>query len=144
VAGYDPSADDLFSELVDTNGDGLVSVGDTVRTVSYPVDFVGGIGSYGVEDHVVTKVDGQDATSIIVSVDDQVGSTQYAWVRFGDAEGFIETTTGANFLSSVYIDDFEAGIDQIQMTQDSPSHPADVSVTKDFEGNDTWLEVSLN
>jgi hypothetical protein len=139
--GYNPSSDDLFSELVDTNGDGVVSVGDTVRTVSYPVDFVGGIGAYGVEGHVVTDLVIQDTTFTIVAV----GITQYFWARFPEAEGFTETTTGPSGFASSYMDSFEAGTDQIHMNQDSPSHPADVQpISKAFEGNDTWLEVSLN
>jgi hypothetical protein len=144
VPGYDPSSDDLFSELVDTNGDGVVSVGDTVRTVSYPVDFVDGTGTYGVVDHVVIAVVGQDTTFLIVAVDDPVGITQYAWLRFPDIEGFTETTNGANGFASSYIDSFEAGTDQIRLTQDSPSHPAEVSATKAFDGDDAWLEVSLS
>ncbi|HEX5018654.1 MAG TPA: hypothetical protein VFX15_13840 [Actinomycetes bacterium] len=141
---YDRDADVLFTELVDTNGSDVLDVGDTVRTIEYPVDFIGGSEPYGVEDHVVTDVPaGQGPTAVGVSVDDPAGFTSYTWIRVEIGEAFQEATITGIDITSRFQDLFVSDADKIQMSSLSPSHPADLDIEKPFDGDDGWLEIAI-
>lgn len=43
VAGYNANTDNLIAALLDTNNDGVVSVGDSVQWGTYPVNFTGDV-----------------------------------------------------------------------------------------------------
>lgn len=73
IAGYDPSADTLIAGLFDTNGDGIVSPGDTLRTDFYPLNFNASLlGEFTVKDHIVSSgdSDGSGISSMRFSTDD--------------------------------------------------------------------------
>ncbi len=57
VAGYDEATDVLIAKLVDTNNDGVVSVGDTVITDQYPLDSnASSFGTFQNTSHAVTSI----------------------------------------------------------------------------------------
>jgi hypothetical protein len=58
VDGYDPAGSDvLIAKLVDTNDDGVPSVGDTVVADRYPVDFdASAFGRFRATTHTVTSI----------------------------------------------------------------------------------------
>jgi hypothetical protein len=140
---YDADVDDLFTELVDTTGDGLLDAGDTVRTIQYPVDFVGGTAPYGVVDHVISAVEAQAPGLVGVAVDAPAGFTRYSWIRIAGAEAFDEYTITGIDIHSGYQDAFASASDDIRVSSVSPSLPSDLHVTKTFDGDDSWLEISV-
>ena len=66
---YEEGADRLIAALVDANEDGMVSVGDTVETDSFPLTFdpVAGFGEFATKSAPVTSVFGFTPDSVQVT-----------------------------------------------------------------------------
>ena len=136
VNGYDPSSDVLYSEVVDTNGNDVLDVGDTVMIFAYPLDFSGATGSVGAPTHVVTSVD-QANTPSIVQVTTAEGS--FIWGTNIGGELYLE----AGPLFQTILSD-SASSDLISVVSGSPSQPVTPMVVNQVsQGDDAWLEIAI-
>src|SRR5262245_28026989 len=100
---YNPNKDTLIAALVDTSGDGVVSVGDTIQWGTYPAipdgsaSGVGGI--YTRVESTITNV--VDASSSLVSVETARGSV--VWFASANQEEF-QTRNALNEPESRLLD----------------------------------------
>ncbi len=126
VDGYNASHDTLIAGLFDTNEDGMVSVGDEVRTKQYPLDFgaTAPRGSFTAITHVVTTF--TTPTPTIVQV--RAGNSAFTFTSRPngvDLGGIEQYTEQGLFLTDI-IDCFgppECTSDTISVNTASPSKP---------------------
>jgi hypothetical protein len=143
--GYNPAADVLYSELVDTNGNASLDAGDTVRVHAYPTDFSGGTGAVGVPSHVVTSV----STNTLTDVDVLTTSGEFVWARGAEGETYVEVGADPAVDVTVFQDNFIGGSaisqsDRISVVSSSPSQPLiPIVVAKDREADDPWLDIAI-
>jgi hypothetical protein len=152
VVGFDDARGDvLIAKLVDTNGDGAASAGDTVTTNRYPTstDPVPPFGSFGVTTHEVTE--------IAIEADELVAfttfpTTGHEWAdsaSFGERYGeFGPGSVGQ--ADTGFIDEFRSGtvggVDFIAVDPMSPSRPEDSIPDRpsfDGQGDDAFVQVDL-
>ena len=77
------------------------------------------------------------------TINDPAGFTRYSWIRISEAEAFDEYTITGIDIHSGYQDAFASASDDIRVSSVSPSLPSDLNVTKPFDGDDPWLEISV-
>jgi len=117
--GYS-SGDVLIAKLVDTNGDGTVSVGDTVVMGRYPVDYdATSFGDWTVKSHTLSGVAVVGASMIVVG---SAGGSGYYWYAIpGTYESYRESAGAA---SSLFQDSFSAMENDARLAEaGSPSAP---------------------
>jgi hypothetical protein len=145
VAGFHPSLDELYSELVDTNGSAVLDVGDTIRVYAHPSDFAGNRVTALVTSHTVTFVASAPADQVAVTA----ASGDFVWATGPVADGYQEVVPGS--ASTIIVDSYSSDdpdpifqFDTIQVQSASPSQPdAPVASTKPRDGDDFWFEVSI-
>ena len=82
---YESATDSLIAEVVDTNDDGIVSIGDTVIADRYPLTVhASGFGTFGLTSETVTGV--QD---IGIGVSVNIPSGFISWQHIATAEGVL-------------------------------------------------------
>ena len=88
--GYDPNVDVLISKLVDTNNDGVVSVGDTIEMGQYPKNFNPSFptdfGNFAVVSHTVDGVINVTSTEVAVLS----GADPFSFISRPDVEQYWE------------------------------------------------------
>ena len=148
---YDPTDDVLISELVDTNRDGVVSVGDTITTNQFPLGFdhaTAGFGDFRVTSHTVTGLSNVQDEDIQVSV----GSSVFDWTALSGWEDYGEGSTRLFDNGGLAVD-----CDRMTIDPSSPSQP-DVAAASTVEtrcpggeedpivinGDDSFLEVTID
>lgn len=155
IEGYDPGGPDaLVSKLVDSNRDGVVSVGDTVVTDKYPLDPVPtGFGNFQRTTHEVELV--RYAEPLFVSLQVEGGAT--IWFSLGEPdppeyepfEQYIEVPAdGSN--GWVQIIDVHPGVghtddkDWVMLNGTPPSLPEDELSTYVRDADDSdFLDVDI-
>lgn len=133
------------AELVDSNGDGIPSAGDTVLMGQYPLDFdASGFGSFNKAEHTVEVVEVCDANRWLrVTVDTPSGS----FVDFfdGGMERFWEHRP--NLDNTMLRDGITRSTDKIEAEVNSPSEPdppVDLDRRSVGEGDDHFVDVELD
>ncbi len=130
IAGYDEATDVLIAKLVDTDEDGVASVGDTVVTHKYPInwDQVPPFGTFQVTNHTVTRVDTSESYELAVVSETPTTSGRFGWYRYsGVFEGFFEHPLGipgggyTSFADA--LTPLLGTTDVIQVDPQSPSSP---------------------
>ncbi len=152
IAGYDESADVLIAKLVDTNADGIVSVGDTITTGQYPLDFdATAVGNFTSTNHEVTEV--IDSTRGLVWVANGYLPNREHFL-FSSAVRLFPPFSSERYLESseiwtlpvahVTLDDSNVGGDGIEAVNDAPSGPdTAVSISRDNATDDPFLDVDV-
>ncbi len=137
----------LIAQLEDTNGDGVVSVGDTVRAAEYPLDFAGNsYGSFASTVHVVDAVFADSGTTKTV----HSGSSRFIWSDIPDAEVYSEYDVNNPLPTATeFADALSAALifgESIRVRAISPSLPAtDFSVSRaQLASDDNFLNIELN
>ena len=114
--GFDLSSDALIARLVDSNGDGVISAGDTIEVDSFPAD-VTGVPRIGVTiaTHTVASVYLVNPTAVVVF--DAAGD-DFDWIT--NAQSYEENAAGngTDDLSKI---SRSICLDQVEL--DSPSRP---------------------
>lgn len=140
LACYDEATDVLIAKLVDTNTDGVVSVGDTVVTHQYPLDFdASSFGTFQTTSHQVTVAQVAEPTFVRVNIGTD---WQMEWVITPEVVQWDETGD-ANTL----LDGHLAGWGNvIQVRPDSPSAPdAYLQVSGPGADNDeSFLDIDIS
>jgi hypothetical protein len=135
---YERGTDTLIAQLVDTNGDGVVSVGDTVTTNEFPRDH----GATAFEPATVTTfivTDKLAATAGQVAVGTDAGA--FEWI----AEGGLEQYQEIALSSSIVLIDDPASCDQIRLDENSPSEIATPAGDVTCDGtDDPFLDVAID
>jgi hypothetical protein len=145
IDGYDPTAGDvLIAKLVDTNLDGVVSVGDEVVTDRFPLDFdASAFGSFQNTSHAVDAVDQSQAGSIKVL--DATGSFYY-WEHNVDpsTERYIESDPAGTF-KLVLGEQSTQPTDWLRAYSDAPSAPDPElgQLTRSSTTDDPFVDVDL-
>ena len=155
VDGYDESVDVLISKLLDTNDDGVPSVGDTVVNNQYPLDF--GPTQYGnlqVATQNVTAIVFTDPGAVIVAVDwDGTGLAkvaiwdarpEFSYEAYGqidyDLSGEPQMLVHDDHGGSSYAD-----VDGIEVGLDAPNAPdTAVNMSQDDPADRSFLDVRIN
>ena len=144
VDGFHAGQDVLIARLVDTNRDGVVSVGDTVETGRYPLDFDGtGFGVFRARTHTVAVVQ----SPLGISVRDADGAS----FNFGSGPGaesyreYSETGSPRVEIIDVYftLDPFFA-TDEIRVEPGAPSDPdtaVEPWITAPWDAYDSFIDV---
>jgi hypothetical protein len=145
---YNPGKDTLIASLVDTNRDGVASVGDTVHWGTYPAIPDGrasGIGGqYLSPDLTVTNV--LNATSTEVRVETAIGVVY--WSATPNVELFFALAAGNGLPESFLLDSINIPGDLDQILTDpaldgpgNPNFPVDTSA---FQlGNQGFLDIFI-
>lgn len=145
---YDPTTDVLIAELVDGNGDGIPSAGDTITTNQFPLGFdaaITGFGDFLVTSHTVTALSNVQNEDIQVFV----GSSVFDWTALSGWEDYGEDSTRLFDNGGLAVD-----CDRMTIDPSSPSQP-DVAATFTVETNcptdlsppnvdDAFLEVIID
>lgn len=150
VAGYQSGGTDvLIAKLVDTNGDGVVSVGDTVVGGRYPLDHAASaFGTFGVPSDTVTALhDIYPDTGIGVDV----ASGTIAWVREAAGEGLLLGFGAGGGLPEI-VDIYDPSVDCELQIPDVIFTEPDWALHPDTEAFDlvcdttdnTFIDVALN
>ena len=138
VDGFQEGTDVLISKLVDTNGDGEVSAGDTIIMGQYPANFeANAFADFDLKEHVVTKVIGNDQYQINVIA----GGASISWIASPDLEKYIEllnfrTVEIFDNLSSRFSDTLVADTDSLSQPQQ-----AIVRTNKGLPGDNSFIDV---
>jgi hypothetical protein len=122
--GYDPVVDVLIAKLVDTDGSGTVTVGDTVTTNQYPLDFAAtSFGNFQKTSHIVQTVGSLTTKQVYVYADT---NERFAFLKYPNAEAYLEDNLSGQ-TAIVDLTGANLGTDQINITTGTPSDP-DTSV----------------
>ena len=137
---YQPATDSLIAKLVDTNGDGVVSVGDTITTDQFPRDH----DATAFEPATVTTF---DVTSALIVNSGQIvaGTTPglFQWLVQGELEQYQEATLNAGRI--VLVDGPEPSCDGISLQEDSPSEITTPATSVTCDGvNSVFLDVAIS
>jgi hypothetical protein len=145
--GYS-TGDVMINEIVDTNGDGVPSKGDTIVMGRYPTSTNPGPGDFadwGVKSHVVDVVLTADQTEVTVM--STIGATHWWW---SDSPNPSEYDEYAEWL--VEESDFEDKVgasvaDSVDVHTGSPSQPVAPILdpgTLGLSGDDRFIDVELH
>jgi Ca2+-binding RTX toxin-like protein len=139
--GYS-SGDVMIAKLVDTNGDDVVSVGDTIRMGRYPTDFgATAFGDWGVKSHIVTSLGTVDATAVRVYSAEGI----HEWVK---TPGYEYSWQLATTHATEFQDGFEPPcyLDQLVVDPASPSEPTTAvgGMGTNRPGDQDWVEGELH
>jgi Ca2+-binding RTX toxin-like protein len=139
------SGDEMISKIVDTNGDGVPSKGDTIKMGRYPTNTNPGSADFAdwdVKSHVVRGVDTADATEVEVDTSTDTG---FFWIPTTDTSGgeYTEVNTGG---LSQFVDDEGTGADDTAVT--NASTPSKPSLTINWPavtgtGDDRFIDVEF-
>lgn len=143
IDGYDPAADVLIAKVVDSNVDGMSSVGDTVVTNKYPLDFdAATFGTFQVTSHTVTQVRGAQQT--FVGVLDEGGAEFYFEHNISTpSERYIEIAPGHLFKVNIG-EERVSDRDWLEASTDAPSAPdTPISRQRPSTIDDPFIEVDL-
>ena len=148
VAGYDVAADVLIAKLVDTNADGVVSVGDTVVTDQYPLDSdASRFGTFQNTSHAVTSVTNATSDQILLEVGPD---TEVEWDAPPDYAQWSEIdTTGQVFRQTVIVDGHFAGVgnaiqaDPLLPTPSAPDTYVDFS-DLGADNDESFLDIDIS
>ena len=111
------AGDILIAKIVDTNGDGLPSKGDTIIMDQHPTKYdASGFAPWGVKSHPVGTVD--DLVAIRVTVTSDSGT--HTWINNGINEAYVES---GSYFSGLQDGGADALPDFIDMDSRSASHP---------------------
>jgi hypothetical protein len=147
---YNSGKDMLIAALVDTNKDGIPSVGDTVQFGAYPAipdGSASGIGgNFTILESTVTNV--PEASSTRVLVNTALGNV--IWDA-GPSVEFFETTSSSAVIESIVSDNININppphlMDQILTvpTAEGPGEPNTSVANQTFQlGNQGFLDVLL-
>ena len=142
IDGYDLAADVLIAKVVDTNGDGSPSVGDTVVTDRYPADMsANSFGTFTMNTHVVDSVTIFE-TQVFVSS----GKHQFNWRDSVSFDYFYEIIAQSSGGTQIF--DYIGGedtADRLAAESPSPSAP-DTAVpytTLNRRTDDPFIDVDL-
>ncbi len=143
--------DIMISEIVDTNEDGVVSGGDTIRMGQYPTTPFAIIPaavrqtfeSWGTS-HTVAPT-GINVSLSVVRVESTSGS-EHEWYTDASVLGdtYFERDAGDTAASFLIDDPAEAAPDQVAVDADSPSKPErDLSLSLNGKGDDGFIDVKI-
>ena len=114
------AGDVLIARLIDTNGDGFVSPGDTIAMGSYPRDLAAsGFYSWTAIEHVITSVD--HVTPTYVDVNTAAGTHQ--WQSTTNSEHYLEVNGSGSIIMDLLVSD-PPNEDMVDVNVGSPSAPA--------------------
>lgn len=148
TSGFDPDADRLISGIYDANGDGVVGVGDVVRTGTYPTT-VGGLvhEPFGITSHSITGLRSPGPgvpEGIEVTVETDTGVI--AWRLYHPDEGFeAYAEFGVDGAPTDLGDYWDGGGDDFISTNvDSASQPANNRYSAGLAvGDQSFLDVDF-
>ena len=137
---YEASTDSLIARLVDTNGDGVPSVGDTITTNQFPRD-------HGATDFEPATVTTFAVTSVLIVESGRIvvgtAAGLFDWESLDGIEQYQEAvlTVGAIVL----IDNPVGECDKIDLQEDSPSEIASPSGDRNCDpSNNLFLDVAID
>jgi hypothetical protein len=120
VSGFDPAVDLLIAKVVDDNGDGIPSVGDSIITAQYPLDLdAASFGTFAVTSHPVVAVNSW--TSGLLFVLSDKFPPAHRFISSSTSEVYSEGSSGAFASFFDYID--SGSEDFIGVVGISPSQP---------------------
>jgi hypothetical protein len=137
---YEAATDSLIARLVDTNGDGVPSAGDTITTNRFPrLHDASAFEPATVTNFTVTSVPTANSGEIVVGT----AAGLFAWISQEGLEQYqeLQLTVGTITL----VDGPAPFCDDITLEEDSPSEIA--TPTGDGtcdEANDAFLDVAIN
>jgi hypothetical protein len=142
------SGDVLIAKLVDTNGDKVPSVGDTITMGRYPTSLTPGpadFGDWNVKSHTVTSV--TTATADVVAVSSAAG--EHTWNATSQDEVYYEGTfaslgvQAAATVADIWI--AASTKDSLFVASGSPSDPdTPVRTAVDSPSDDPFIDVVIN
>ncbi len=144
---YD-AGDVMIAKIVDTNGDGAVTVGDIIKMGQYPVSpaiitpavLRGPFQDWKVKQHVVTSV-GVEADPDYVEVMSGAG-LEHIWTRVGATyDDIYQEEDGVD--TSALIDDLDSGSGDVIVTEATQSQPTTELVAVWDFGDDGFLDVDF-
>ena len=138
---FDSDAE-LVAALVDTNFDGVPSVGDTVDMGRYPTQFWLGAptGAWGRTGHVVTSVDHASTTQLHVVT----AAGKHQWWSSASSEGYLEVDGGPGSLIMDLFASDPPNQDTIDVNLGSPGEPAaDAYAESTVLGDQPFIDVEL-
>lgn len=134
---YETATDSLIAKLVDTNGDGVASMGDTITTSQFPRDHdATAFEPARVTAFEITSVLAADSGAIAAETD----AGRFLWLSQDDVEQYQELAS-----DTITLIDGHASCDQMELEQDSPSEIATPAI--DFtcgQGNDSFVDVAID
>jgi hypothetical protein len=145
---YNPGKDTLIAALVDTNKDGIVSVGDTIQWGAYPAipdGSASGIGgNFTILESTITDVVHADSTAVIV----ETALGRVHWLASQDKQEFLTEPLGIGRVESHLVDsiNFPTLADSIQTDPTAggagrPNTIIDVSTLQ--PGDQAFLDVKI-
>jgi hypothetical protein len=143
--GFKDGTDVLIAKLVDTNGDGVVSAGDTVVTNRYPKNFAATtFGNFGETSHLVDGIIGSDSNEVSV----QDGALKFIWADIADGEVYSEyDQTNAGGTYTQIVDAFSATGrlgEGITVNEMSPSVPdSSFAEAREQPSDDPHIDVDI-
>ena len=145
----DPLNDGLIARLVDTDGDGEVSVGDTVETDGYPLDVQANFfGTFGNRSHPVAEVVNDLPDTVAVRSSPGAGGDLFVWIDNTVSDQYRETANDP--LAETYFVDHDGTtaplLDVINVNPGSPSQPDESGGDSQAFPNqdDSFLDVELS
>lgn len=141
IPGYDPGAGDrLIAQLVDTNGDEVVSIGDTVTFSEHPLDgAMSAFGNFTTTTHVLNNVFSATATYVSVNL---ASATTVRWTDDATSELLTE---GVGIDENIYLlDRVSSGTGNIYVSGFGPVGGTYVNVGGVGDGsNNDYLEIDI-
>ena len=137
---YEAGADSLIAKLVDTNGDGVVSMGDTVTTNQFPrfLD-ARAFEPATVTTFTVTSVPSANSGEIVVGT----SAGLFQWLTQGGLEQYQELALPGGSIRLT--DDPSAFCDLIDLEEDSPSEIATASGDAACDPSDNaFVDVAIS
>ena len=147
IDGYDETADVLIAKLIDSNEDGIVSVGDTAVTGRYPLDSdATSFGTFQTTTHTVTGVINAFFEQVLVEVG---ADTEMEWMVAPELAQWSEIDEISQaFRQTVLVDGHVAGWGnaiQADPLSPSPSAPDTYVRFSDLgaDNDESFLEVDI-
>jgi len=153
VDGYSATGDTLIAKIIDTNNDGVVSVGDEIHTNTYPLDFDAASRDTMNRKHLISRA--QFADSEVVAVRARPDFSHFFHflhidVGSGQREEYTEQASVIEVVlrefTSRFVDSHTANRqDSIKADQQSPSHPdTAVPTIRTTHGiDDAFIDVDI-
>jgi hypothetical protein len=139
------SGDVLINRLVDTNGDGIPSAGDTIELGQYPIDFtLTNFASFDAPDLIVTDVDQLYYGEIAVTTANWANRLEWHGHPASEGEYYSEWV---GVVHTGIHDRFNDAIPADYITADpgTPSQPAlpVLGMTRTQQGDDRFIDVHI-
>jgi hypothetical protein len=138
---YD-AGDVMISQLLDTNGDGIPSAGDTVEMGRYPTSFeASAFADWGIRSHLVASVDVSEPDRIYTR-DSTFGAHWWTRRSAGYYDQYVEHYDSLGTVSTFV--DREVG-DDLSTWASSPSRAAGrLEIATVGTGDDRFIDVEIN